>query len=331
MPVSDRISYNIWCLMADTTARLLRLLSLLQTRRTWSGHELLDRLEVSERTLRRDIERLRDLGYPVAATPGPFGGYQLGAGSDIPPLLLDDDEAVAIAMGLLTAAGGTITGIEETSLRALSKLENVLPPRIRRRINMLQSAVVPMIRAWVKVDAEVLTTIAQACRDHERLRFEYTSRQGEDSERHVEPHQLVSLRQRWYLVAFDRERDDWRTFRLDRIKAPRATKFDFKPRAIPGGDAASYVTESLRSIPTRYRVSATIAAPAEEVTRQLRDVSVEAIDEEHSLLRLEGDQLEWLAFQITWLGVDFVIHEPPELRNYVAGLTSRMARSLEAS
>jgi predicted DNA-binding transcriptional regulator YafY len=316
--------------MADTTARMLRLLSLLQTRRTWSGPELLDRLGVSERTLRRDIDRLRDLGYPVAATPGPFGGYQLGAGSDIPPLLLDDDEAVAIAMGLLTASGGTITGIEETSLRALSKLENVLPPRIRRRINMLQSAVVPMIRAWVKVDAEVLTTIAQACRDHERLRFEYTSRQGEDSERHVEPHQLVSLRQRWYLVAFDRERNDWRSFRLDRIKAPRATRFDFKPRAIPGGDAASYVTESLRSIPTRYHVSATIAAPAEEVARQLRDVNVESIDEGHSLLRLEGDQLEWLAFQITWLGADFVIHEPAELRDYVASLSSRLARSLEA-
>ncbi|MGH8958789.1 MAG: helix-turn-helix transcriptional regulator [Acidimicrobiia bacterium] len=316
--------------MADTTARLLRLLSLLQTRRTWSGHELLDRLAVSERTLRRDVDRLRELGYPVAATPGPFGGYQLGAGTDIPPLLLDDDEAVAIAMGLLTAAGGTITGIEETSLRALSKLENVLPPRIRRRINMLQSAVVPMIRAWVKVDAEILTTVAQACRDHERLRFEYTSRQGEDSERHVEPHQLVSLRQRWYLVAFDRERDDWRTFRLDRIKAPRATKFDFKPRAIPGGDAASYVTESLRSIPTRYRVLATIAVPASEVANKLRDATVEAIDDDRCLIRLDGDHLEWLAFQITWLGVDFVIHEPEELVDYMGDLSGRLARSLSA-
>ncbi|HEY3427972.1 MAG TPA: YafY family protein [Acidimicrobiia bacterium] len=317
--------------MADTTARLLRLLSLLQARRTWSGHELLDRLEISERTLRRDIDRLRDLGYPVAATPGPFGGYQLRAGTDIPPLLLDDDEAVAIAMGLLTAAGGTITGIEETSLRALSKLENVLPPRIRRRINMLQSAVVPMIRAWVKVDAEVLTTVAQACRDHERLRFEYRSRQGEDTERHVEPHQLVSLGQRWYLVAYDRQREDWRTFRLDRIKAPSATKFEFVPRAIPGGDAASYVSESLRSIPTRYRVSATIEAPADEVAKQLREATVEQLDDDRCLIRLDGDHLAWLAFQITWLGVDFVIHEPPELVAYVADLSGRLTRALIAA
>lgn len=314
--------------MADTTARLLRLLSLLQTRRTWSGHELLDRLRVSERTLRRDIDRLRGLGYPVAATPGPFGGYQLGAGADIPPLLLDDEEAVAIAMGLLTAAGGTITGIEETSLRALSKLENVLPPRIRRRINMLQSAVVPMIRAWVKVDAEVLTTVAQACRDHERLRFAYRSRQGDNTDRHVEPHQLVSLHQRWYLVAFDRERDDWRTFRLDRIRAPKATKFVFKPRSIPGGDAAAYVMESMRSIPTKYQVSATIEAPASEVTKHLREATVEALDDNHCLLHLDGDHLGWLAFQITWLGVDFVIHEPTELVEYVGALSGRLARSV---
>jgi predicted DNA-binding transcriptional regulator YafY len=317
--------------MADTTGRLLRLLSLLQTRRTWSGHELLARLAISERTLRRDIDRLRQLGYPVDATSGPFGGYQLGAGSDIPPLLLDDEEAVAIAMGLLTAAGGTITGIEETSLRALAKLENVLPPRIRRRINMLQSAVVPMIRAWVRVDAEVLTIVAQACRDRERLRFQYRSRQGEDSERHVEPHQLVSLGQRWYLVAFDRERNDWRTFRLDRIRAPRPTKFDFQPRPIPGGDAAAYVTNSLRSIPTRFELLATVAAPAAEVERQLREATVAAVDNTTCSVRLRGDHLEWLAFQLTWLGVDFVIHEPAELRNYVALLSSRLARSLVAS
>ena len=316
--------------MADTTARLLRLLSLLQTRRTWSGQELLDRLGVSERTLRRDIDRLRELGYPVAATTGRFGGYQLGAGADIPPLLLDDEEAVAIAMGLLTAAGGTISGIEETSLRALSKLENVLPPRIRKRINMLQSAVVPMIRAWVKVDAEVLTTVAQACRDRERLRFSYRSRQGEDSERHVEPHQLVSLGQRWYLVAYDRQRDDWRTFRLDRIKTPRATKFDFSPRPLPGGNAADFVMNSLRSIPMRYRVSATVEAPAAEISKQLREAVVEPVDETHSLLRLEGDRLEWLTFQLTWLGVDFVIHEPPELKKYASSLSSRLARSVPA-
>lgn len=315
--------------MAATTTRALRLLSLLQARRTWSGQELMDRLEVSERTLRRDIDGLRGLGYPVRATTGPAGGYQLEAGANIPPLLLDDDEAVAIAMGLLTAAGGTITGIEETSVRALSKLEKVLPPRIRRRITMLQEAVVPMVRAWVTVDAEILTTVASACRDHERLRFEYRSYDGQKSERHVEPHQVVSLHQKWYLLAFDRDREDWRTFRLDRLESPRATKFGFTPREIPGGDAAEYVTRSLRSRPMRFQVTATLHAPAAEIEGRIRpgEGEVDALDEARCLFRTQGDYLEWLAFQLIWLNVEFEVQEPPELVDYVSALSIRLAHS----
>ena len=318
--------------MSATTSRALRLLSLLQARRTWSGTDLMDRLEVSERTLRRDIDRLRGLGYPVRATTGPAGGYQLEAGADIPPLLLDDEEAVAIAMGLLTAAGGTIAGIEETSLRALAKLEQVLPPRIRKQVQMLQSAVVPWVRAWVTVDAEALTIVAQACRDRERLRFDYRNFEGGESERHVEPHQVVSLHQRWYLLAFDRDRDDWRTFRLDRLSSPRATRIAFQARPIPGGEAAEYVLRSLRSRPMRYQVVATLRAPAEEIEPRLRfgEAEVEPIDKQSCKLSMQGDALEWLAFFLIWLDVDFEISQPPELVDYLAGVSRRIASTQTA-
>lgn len=316
--------------MGDTTSRALRLLSLLQSRRVWTGPELIRRLDVSERTLRRDIDRLRELGYEVSSISGPSGGYQLQGGADIPPLLLDDDEAMAIAVGLLTAAGGTIEGLEETSLRALTKLEQVLPPRVRRRVATIHETVVPLARSWITVDSEVLTTVAQACRDRERLRFEYRTREGEKSERLVEPHQLVSIHHRWYLLAYDRERDDWRTFRLDRVSSPWPTRMRFEPRPIPGGSAADYVERSLRSIPMRYQVIATVGAPASAVESRFRkgEAVVEAIDEGRSRVRLQGDALEWLAFMFIWLDLDFTIHEPPELVQYIEVLTDRLVASL---
>jgi predicted DNA-binding transcriptional regulator YafY len=318
--------------MGDTTSRALRLLSLLQSRRVWTGPELMSRLDVSERTLRRDIDRLRELGYEVGSISGPSGGYQLHAGADIPPLLLDDDEAMAIAVSLLTAAGGTIEGLEETSVRALTKLEHVLPPRIRRRIATLQTAVVPLVRAWVTVDSEVLTAVAQACRDHERLRFEYQRRDGEQTERHVEPHQLVSINQRWYLLAYDRDREDWRTFRLDRVKDPWGTRIGFDPRPIPGGSAAEYVERSLRSMPMRYQVVATVHAPASEIESKFRhgEAEVEPLGDDSCTVRLQGDALEWLAFTLIWLGAGFTIDQPPELIDYVGNLSHRLADSIPA-
>jgi predicted DNA-binding transcriptional regulator YafY len=245
-------------------------------------------------------------------------------------LLLDDDEAMAIAVSLLTAAGGTIEGLEETSLRALTKLEHVLPPHIRRRIATMQRAVVPLVRSWVTVDSAVLTTVAQACRDHERLRFEYQRRDGEQAERHVEPHQLVSISQRWYLVGYDRDRDDWRTFRLDRMKSPWGTRIAFQPRAIPGGSAAEYVEQSLRSMPMRYQAVATVEAPASEIESKFRrgEAEVEPIGEDRCTVRLQGDALEWLAFILIWLGADFTIQAPDELIDYVNTVSSRLAASV---
>src|SRR5690349_1673026 len=204
--------------MANTSERTLRLLSLLQTHRYWAGTDLADRLGVSERTLRRDVDRLRELGYPVDASRGVAGGYQLRAATAMPPLLLDDEEAVAIAVGLRPAAGGAVEGIEETSVRALTKVIQVMPPRLRRRVEALRAYTVPgVFSGGPTVDAEALAVIASACRDDERLRFDYTARGQERTTRLVEPHRLVSLGRRWYLVAWDTERGDWRTFRVDRL------------------------------------------------------------------------------------------------------------------
>lgn len=328
MTESDLNSYDS-VNMSGTTSRTLRLLSLLQSRRVWTGAELMQRLDVSERTLRRDIDRLRDLGYEVSSVTGPAGGYQLQAGADIPPLLLDDEEATAIAVGLMTAAGGSIEGLEETSLRALTKLEQVLPPRVRKQVTTLQEAVVPLVRAWVTVDADVLTGVAQACRDNERIRFQYQTRDGDEAERHVEPHQLVSIHQRWYLLAYDRDREDWRTFRLDRMSSPWGTRMRFDPRPIPGGSAADFVEQSLRSVPTRYRAEATVHAPAADVAARFKhgDALVEPIDDTRCRVGFGGDALEWLAFTLIWQGYDFVVHEPPELIDFVSDLSGRLARA----
>src|SRR5919199_6094248 len=238
--------------MANTSSRMLRLLSLLQTHRYWPGAELASRLEVSERTLRRDVERLRELGYPVDAQRGVDGGYQLAAGTNLPPLVLDDEEAVALTIGLRAAAQGAVAGIEESSVRALAKMVQIMPPHLRRRVDALRSATVPAVWGSVgpQVDAGVLTAIAQACRDEERMRFSYTATTGETTSRHVEPHWLVSLGRRWYLVAFDLRRDDWRTFRVDRIDGARATGMRFRPRQLPGDDQdpAAWVRRSIGSV-----------------------------------------------------------------------------------
>ncbi|WP_246608257.1 helix-turn-helix transcriptional regulator, partial [Paractinoplanes toevensis] len=253
--------------MANTSARMLRLLSLLQTHRYWPGAELADRLEVSPRTLRRDVDRLRDLGYPVDANRGAAGGYQLQAGAAVPPLLLDDDEAVAIAVGLRTAAAGAVTGFEETSVRALAKVIQLLPPRLRRRIDALRAATAPggIFGGGPTLDAEVLTTLALACRGEERLRFAYTPRERETSARHAEPHRLVSLGRNWYLVAWDLDRADWRSFRVDRLTDPAPTGARFRPREIPGGDPVAWLRARIATIPNRYEVSVLLHSPPDKV------------------------------------------------------------------
>jgi predicted DNA-binding transcriptional regulator YafY len=315
--------------MSGTSGRLLKLLSLLQTRRDWPGGELARRLEVSPRTIRRDVERLRELGYPVDAVTGPAGGYRLHAGTAMPPLLLDDDEAVAIAVGLRTAAGTSVTGIEETSVRALVKLEQVLPSHLRRRVNTLQSVTATLPPSGPTVDPESLTTIAGACRDRERLRFAYRGRDGAESRRVVEPHSLVNVGRRWYLVAFDCDRDDWRTFRVDRLERPSPAGARFTPRALPDADPAAYVAANLSGAPSRYAARVTLHAPAADVRGRSRTLggTIEALDETTCEYRTSDDSLDWLAVRIAMQGVDFEVHEPPELVKHCRTLAQRFARA----
>jgi predicted DNA-binding transcriptional regulator YafY len=315
--------------MSETSSRLLELLSLLQARRDWPGAELADRLEVSRRTIRRDVERLRGLGYPVESLTGPAGGYRLRAGTAMPPLLLDEDEAIAIAVGLRTAARASVTGIEETSIRALVKLEQVLPAHLRRRVAALGSATVAAPVTGPTVDPQHLTVIAAACRDSERLRFAYRSRDGSDSRREVEPHSLVNLGRRWYLVAWDRQRDDWRTFRVDRLDRPAATGKTFTERKLPAKDASAYVARSISGAPSRFEARVTVHASAAELASRLPPYwgTFEAIDAGSCEFRAGDDDLGWLAMRVAMLGVDVEVHEPPELIEHLRTLARRLRRA----
>ena len=294
---------------------MLRLLSLLQTHRYWPGSELADRLEVSQRTLRRDVDRLRELGYPVDAARGVAGGYQLQAGAAVPPLLLDDEEAVAIAIGLRTAAAGAVSGFEETSVRALAKVIQLLPPRLRRRIDALQAATAPgVFGGGPSLDATTLTTLAMACRGEERLRFDYTPRDGDAAARYVEPHRLVSLGRRWYLIAWDLDRGDWRSFRVDRLTGPSPTGARFRPREIPGGDPVAWMRSRLAAIPTKYDVAVVFRAPADSVAAFVGQwATVEPIDDASCRMRMNVDDLNWPLWVLGSIGADFTIESPPEL------------------
>ena len=313
----------------STSSRLLTLLSLLQGRRDWPGSELADRLEVSGRTVRRDIDRLRELGYPVESLTGPAGGYRLAAGTALPPLLLDDDEAIAIAVGLRTAARASVTGIEETSVRALVKLEQVLPSHLRRRVQALGSATMTLSSGGgPTADPQVLTMIAAACRDHERVRFAYEGRDGAKSRREVEPHSLVNVGRRWYVVAWDCGRGDWRTFRVDRLTRPTPGA-RFQPRELPAKDGAAYVSQSLSARPNRYEARLTLHASAEAMRKRMPRWGgpFEPLGEDRCEYRTGDDNLDWLAARISMLGVEFEVHEPPELVEHLQALAARLGRA----
>ncbi|GIG69015.1 helix-turn-helix transcriptional regulator [Phytomonospora endophytica] len=315
---------------ASPTERLLRLLSVLQTGREYTGVELADRLGVSIRTIRRDIGRLRDLGYPVDASIGAIGGYRLVAGTAMPPLLLDDDEAVAIAVGLQTAA----TGMDEPAARALAKIEQVLPGRLRRRVEAVTAATEPltgMLRGGnpvaPAVDPEVFAALATACRRGQRLRFTYAAKGGaEPARRHADPHRLVSADRRWYLVAYDLDRLDWRTFRADRVGAPEATGAPATEREPPGGDAATFVAESITGIRARHRALVVLHTGIEDARARLPGGTgvLEEIDERSCLLTTGGDALDWLAMRLVLLDVPLEVREPPELAAYMRRLGRRM-------
>jgi predicted DNA-binding transcriptional regulator YafY len=315
--------------MRTTSIRLLDLLSLLQARRDWPGPELAERLEVSGRTIRRDVERLRALGYPVESLTGPAGGYRLRAGTAMPPLLLDEDEAIAIAVGLRTAARASVTGIEETSIRALVKLEQVLPAHLRRRVAAIGSATIAAPVSGPTVDPQHLTTIAAACRDSECLRFEYRRRDGSATRREVEPHSLVNLGRRWYVVGWDRGREDWRTFRIDRLTRPAATGVRFTARTLPAADPAAFVEQSIAGARSRYEARVTVHASAQEVALRVPWVAgaLEPIDEQRCEYRTSDDDLEWLALRIAMLGADVDVDGPPELLAQLNAMADRLHRA----
>ncbi|MET9437704.1 YafY family protein [Streptomyces sp. NPDC006551] len=317
--------------MLETSARLLRLLSLLQAHREWSGADLAERLGVTPRTVRRDVDRLRELGYPVNASPGTGGGYQLGAGAELPPLLLDDEEAVAVAVGLRTAAGQGIEGIGETSVRALAKLEQVLPGRLRRRVSALNAFTVPMLRTpSTQLDPAVLTELVNACRDSERLRFEYRDHGGVATRRTVEPHRLVCTERRWYLVAWDVDRADWRTFRVDRIepKPPHGPRFP--PREPPAEDLAAYVSRGIST--GAYATEATIRlhVPLAEAATVVgpMDGVLEADGESTCLLRTGAASLDYLLFHVVMTGFEFEVIEPRTLDDRMRAIRDRIDRAL---
>ncbi|MGV9723678.1 helix-turn-helix transcriptional regulator [Nocardia beijingensis] len=317
--------------MNDTPARLLRLLSLLQTPREWPGSELAERLGVTDRTVRRDIDRLRELGYPVTATLGAAGGYRLAAGTAMPPLLVEDDEAVAIAVGLRAAAGSAVAGIEEASVRALAKVEQVLPAKLRRRVRVLAVALTPPPADGPAADPGVLATLAAAVTNRERVRFAYRDEAGAETKRNTEPIGLVPARRRWYLVGYDLDRSGWRVYRVDRIDHPQPTAARFTPRPLPAADAAAYVAGRRTDWGTpSFRLRVTIHASADRVTGRLGEHpgDVVAIDADTCRIdALRDDAPEWLAHRLLALEADFEVHEPPELIAHLRTIAGRAERA----
>ncbi len=297
----------------DARARLLSLLSLLQTPRLWPGSELAQRLGVSGRTVRRDIDRLRELGYPVHAEQGGLGGYRLTAGAAMPPLLLEDDEAVAVAIGLRAAATQAVAGADEAAVRALGKLLQVLPARLRRRVDALASSTVahPFFLAADSVDPGTLVVTAATIAGHERLRFRYR-----DQDRHVEPRALVPAGGRWYLLAFDLDRDDWRTFRLDRVAQLAATGARAAARDVPGGDVAAFVASRTMQMAPTYPADLVIHTPAARVVDRLGGPPPGTLtDQPDGTCRwlTPPDTAEWHALRLASIGLPFEVNGPTEL------------------
>ena len=322
--------------MADTAARMLALLGLLQARSDWSGAELAHRLRVTDRTVRNDIDRLRGLGYPVDAVRGPGGRYRLGVGTKLPPLLLEEDEAVAVAVGL--RAGTGITGIEETSARALAKLEHVLPHRLQRRVNALRDAVSAGPENTGSnvddpiVDPTLLSEVAGAVRDPVELRFDYRAPLGA-SRLQLEPYRLVSWQRRWFVVARDARTDTWAPYRLDwmHLRTPGGRRFT--PQPLPGEDYTSFVLREVAFSGWLIHTRIEVDAPAEAVLARINPTVgvVESVDSDHCVLVTGGDSVEIIAVYIGMLGLDFHVTEPPALVEAVARVGDRYRRAVTAT
>jgi predicted DNA-binding transcriptional regulator YafY len=311
----------------DTSARLLRLLVLLSARASWTAPELAERLEITERTVRRDMTRLRSLGYPVTGSSGPYGGYALGAGGHLPPLVLDDDEAVAVAIGLRGAAAGAGEGVESAALSALTKLDRVLPAKLREQVAALRSVTVGLGRADLPAfDVDALVTTALACSRPERLRFTYTDANDNVTDRLGEPYRLVFTQRSWYLVAFDTGRDDWRTFRVDRMSEIRLTGARFVHRDAP--DAAAMVAAGMavyaHSLQARILLHLPIDDARHAVSRTI-GVLEPGSDPATTIARIGGDA-DWIARYVVGLECRFEVLEPDEVRAEVRKLAERIAR-----
>ncbi|HEX5587981.1 MAG TPA: YafY family protein [Acidimicrobiia bacterium] len=318
--------------MADPSSRMLRLLSLLQHRPYWSGAELADRLDVSPRTVRRDVDRLRALGYPVRARPGIDGGYELAPGAALPPLVLDDDEALALVIGLHATINGAVTGVAEASLAALAKVVAVMPPRLRRRVDAVRAMTVPseLAASRASVALDTLATLAVACRNNERVAFAYVDREGGASDREVEPHRIVLVGDRWYLVAFDRMRHDWRTFRVDRLRELDALGTRFHPRAL-GVDAATFVEAGLTQGSARHTVEAVVDAPADEVRARIGQwATIDALDHARSRVTMTTESLDWPVFALGALGAEFTVVSPPDFAEQLGDWSRRFAAAATA-
>jgi predicted DNA-binding transcriptional regulator YafY len=334
--------------MANTSSRTLRLLSLLQNHRFWPGAELAERLAVSPRTLRRDVDRLRELGYPVTAHPGVDGGYQLASGAALPPLVVDDEEAVALAVGLRLATQGEVTdradaapgdvapgGVAEAAARALAKVTQVMPSRLRRRAEavaaMTESATWEGPGQAPPINPDVLASTALACRDSERLRFAYTAASGERTQRHVEPHRLVALDRRWYLVAYDLTRNDWRSFRLDRVAdAPQPTGARFRPRALPAKDAAEFVRRNISATGSQgARVRVLVEAPADVIRQRIgRWSKIEEVGPGRCQVTMTPpEDSDWPVIALGMTGAEFQVIDPPELTERLRDWSARFARA----
>jgi predicted DNA-binding transcriptional regulator YafY len=311
-----------------TTSRVLRLLSLLQTRRSWPGPELADRVGVSQRTIRRDIDRLRELGYRIEAERGSIGGYRLDAGSDLPPLLFTSDEAVVLALGLRAVAEDTsVGGIADDTVSVVAKLEQVLPPAVRDRVRATQAAVVAPgpVHDSPPIDSQAFAALALACRDSEIVRFVYTTPDAGTAGRRAEPIALVPVSRRWYLLAWDTARDDWRTFRLDRISEVARTHVLTKRRQVPAADAAAYVLERFASPPAAvFEATIRIHASLPEVDARMGSyTSGLTADGTATLWRIRDERLEILFGALTWLTWPFDIIEGDELQRFAADFATR--------
>ncbi|MGO4442316.1 helix-turn-helix transcriptional regulator [Mycobacterium sp. 2YAF39] len=314
--------------MAETTSRVLQLLGLLQSRRVWTGEELAERLDVTTRSVRRDVDRLRDLGYPVHASKGHGGGYQLGAGAALPPLLLDPDEAVAMAVCLRLAAGGTVAGVGESALRALSKLDQVMPARLRSQVSAVHDATVTLTSPSDEaVEPDVLMTLARACRDREHVSSGYVDIRGNATQRRLEPYQLVTTGRRWYLLAYDRDRQDWRSLRLDRMADVRALGSTFVKRDAP--DAATYIQKSISSSPYRYVARVRYQASEQILAQHFSpaSVSIEADGPDACIVTAGADDPERMVLYFATVGYDFEILEPPEAIAAVDAIADRLRRA----